>query len=162
MEIDAALRIGLDQLGRAGGYVHQLESREIARARVGLEIDVLAVLEELTAAAALQHAAAVDLGRAALVQPENLGVALLGRPLGEAQVALEVEGVAGKALIVLAQERALAALNLDLVEIVPGGVAVVEANPGPSTSRRAASSGPPWLRKPRACAGRGSRSSSPA
>ncbi len=127
-EVDAPLRVGLDGLFLAGGRVEEEETGEVRRALVRLHVDPLAVLVEPGRAAALEDGAGVDLREGLRIDPQDLGVAVVGDADGEPELPGEVEDPARDPLGVLPQEGPLAGRDLHLVEVVPGGVAVVEAD----------------------------------
>src|ERR1051326_2530067 len=89
---------------------------------------MFAVLVETVRAAAFKNATGIDLGELVLIDAQDLGIAVLGRAGGQAQIALEVEGPAGNALSILAQQSLLAGGEFQFVEIVPRLVAVIESN----------------------------------
>ena len=76
----------------------------------------------------LEHRAFVDLGEALRIHPENLRVPLLRGAQRQTQVGLLVEDPARDALGVLAEQGPLARRDLDLVDVMPGGIAIVETD----------------------------------
>ena len=127
-EVDALHRVGLDGLLLAGRRVEEDEAGEVQVALVRLHVDALAVLVEAIGAAGLEDGAGVDLREALRDDAQDLGVAVVGDAQGEAELAGEVEEPARDLLGVLPDELALPGRDLDLVEVVPRGVAVVEAD----------------------------------
>ena len=127
-EIHPALRVGLDELLLAAGDVQQRQARQVGVTLAGFEVDALAVLVEPHGPARLEDAAFVDLGEPAFVDAQDLGVALVRRADGEAQLVLQVEFPAGDTIGVLSNQRPLAGRDLQSIDVVPRGIAVVDAN----------------------------------
>ncbi len=125
-EIDALHRVGLDDFLRAGRGVEEQETREVGVALVRLEVDARVVPPEAVEAAGLEDGAGVHGLEAVGVHAEDLRVALVGRPLRHPENAGVVERPARDPLRVLPHERPLARRDLDLVDVVPGGVPVVQ------------------------------------
>ena len=127
-QIDAILRIGFDDLFFARLHVEERQPGEIG-ALVRFEIDARTVLVKAQRPARFEHVAGVDLREAVVVDAEHFGVAVFGDARREAQLVRQVELPVDEPLGVLAQERALAAGNAHLVQIVPRLVAVAQPQP---------------------------------
>ena len=125
-EVHPVQRIGFDQLFAARLGVEQHEAGQVRVALVGRHVDAPAVLVETHREAGLENVARVDFLEAVAVDAEDFRVAVLGRAGGQPELVLAIEHPAGQPLGVLAQERPLAGRELHLVEVVPGGIAVVE------------------------------------
>ena len=112
-----------------GPDVEQRQTDEVAVALVGLQVDAGAVLVELHRAARLEDAAGIDLRQPVPgVHAQDLGVAVLGRARDETQGPTQVEDVAAHPLGVPQDQCPLPGRDLHLVEVVPRGLAVVEAH----------------------------------
>src|SRR4029453_1386283 len=83
---------------------------------------------EAVRVATLEDRAGVDGLEPLWLDLQDLGVPVVGHPPRKTQAALEVEVPARDPLRVLADELALARRDRDLVHVVPGGIAVVEAD----------------------------------
>ena len=128
-EVHALHRVRLHHRLGARLHVEQRQAHQVRVALVGLEVDAGAVLVELHRAARLEDAAGVDLRQlVAGIDPQHLGVAVLGRARHQAQLPFQIEDVARDPLGVPRDERPLARRDLHLVEVVPRRVAVVEAD----------------------------------
>ena len=127
-EVHSTLGVGLDLGLLPSGGVEEHQLHQVPSALVGLEIDPLAVLVEGRRACGLEDAALVDLGEALGIHPEDLRVPLFRGAKGQAQAGLLIEDPTGNALGVLAEQGPLARGDLDLVDVVPGCIPVVEAH----------------------------------
>ena len=136
-EVHLPLRVALDERLLAGLGVEEDELDEVAvapgsrpgQALVGLHVDAAAVRVEAHRPARLHDRARVDdLAELAVADAEQLGRAVGRRAEGQADVAVEVRHPARDALRVFDEQLALARLEVDAVDVVPGRVAVVEAD----------------------------------
>src|SRR5439155_5341728 len=126
-EIDTILRVRFDELFGAGLRVEQREADEV-HALVRFHVDTAAVLREVTRPAGLEDVARIHFREAVVVDAHHLGVAVLVDARREPQLVREVELPRDHSFGVLADERALAARDANLVQVVPRFVAVVEAD----------------------------------
>src|SRR5262245_62175608 len=126
-EIDAIHRVGADQLLFAGFRIEQDKARQINLfAFVSYHIDALAVFVKTSGVAGLEDGARINLLEAVAVNPQRFCVAIVRRANGQPQLALQIEDPTDEPLGVLANQRPLAGGDFDLVEIVPGLIAVVD------------------------------------
>src|SRR5580658_213694 len=121
-------RIALHLDRGAAHGIQEIQFAEVQRLLVGDQVDLLVGRVETEDAAALEHRAAIDLLEAVGIDPQNFHVAHRVGALREPQGALVIEHPGGDVLGVLAQQRFLAARDVQLVQIVPAWIAVVQAD----------------------------------
>ena len=75
--------------------------------------------------ARFEYVARINFSEPFVIDAQDFRVAAVGGPGGDSQLTFEIENPAGNPICILSNQRALAAGNLHLVEIVPGFVAIV-------------------------------------
>ena len=83
---------------------------------------------ELDGSAGVDDGAGIDFGERVGIDAKHFLVAVVGRARREAEGTLRVEEPAGNLLCVLAQEGFCAGGEVEFVEVVPGFVAIIEAD----------------------------------
>src|SRR6185295_477388 len=125
-EVDALHRIRFDQLFFTGGGIKKFKASEIDIGTfVGFKIDSLAVFVVTHRPTAFEHVAGINFGKAAVVDAQDFGVAIVCRAGRQAQLIFEIKHPAGDALGILADQGAFAGGDFYFVEVVPGLVAIV-------------------------------------
>ena len=127
-EVHPAERVGFRYLCFAGFRIEHFQPDEVhIGAFVGLDVNALAVLVKLRGAAQFQHVAGVNFCEAVRIDAQNFGITILGRARRQPQLILQIEDPPGNAIRVLAEQRALAGGDAHFVKVVPGLVAIVQA-----------------------------------
>ena len=118
------------QRARAAGHVDREQRCRVAAARIG-EVQRLAVQRQATGTGG-QHVLERDvvelLPRPVGAAPQHIGATVRARALRVLEGVVGVGDVAGDLRVVLLQQRAVAAGQIDLVDVVPLRVAVVHAD----------------------------------
>ena len=103
-------------------------SAEIPIPAVGHHVELRIILDEAHRTAHFQHVAGVNFLEAIRVHSQRFGVAVVGRANRKSKLIFVVEDPAHQAFGILSQESQFASGYLQLVEIVPGFVTVIEAD----------------------------------
>src|SRR5262249_17759530 len=122
-----AQRIGFNDLRLACLRIDQLQRSEIG-VFVAFDIKPLVARLELDWAAGLKNIAGINLAEAIGADAEEFRISVVGTTRGQPKVAFQVENPSRNALRVLAHQFLRASRELQLVEIVPGFIAVIQAD----------------------------------
>jgi len=127
-KVDLIIRVFFHQGPLAGFDIQEHELGQVHFATVGGDVDMLAVRMESGRIHVLFVSCGGDLMQALHIHPQQFAAAAGCGPVSQAQFAFVVEHPEANALRVLTHEGALAGGNVDSINIVVTGIAVVQAD----------------------------------
>jgi hypothetical protein len=124
-------RIGFHQLRLACLRIEQSQGHKISVcAFVGLKVNKLAIFLEAHRHTAFKDAARINFGELVRINAQNLVITIFRRARSQPQIACQIKVPPGYPLRVLTYQRLFTGRDLELVEIVPCLVAIIQTDVG--------------------------------